>query len=286
MPSPNAEYTLADYDQTVEYILQHTTYRPEIALILGSGLGPLADSIEQPEIIRYGDLPNWPSSTVVGHSGRLVLGHLEGRTVMVMQGRAHFYEGHSVATTTYPIRVMQRFGIKKLVVTNAAGGVNPDYVPGDLMLIQDHINFPGLAGNNPLRGPNDDALGTRFPDMSNAYSRRLRLLAHEVAAESGIGLHEGVYAFVAGPSFETPAEIRMLRLLGAGGVGMSTVPEVVAANHGGIEVLGISGITNACITDPDAGGVTNHEEVLEEGKVIVPKLTALLRGILRRLPEA
>ncbi len=284
MTSREPEFRLADYDNTVDFIRQHTRYAPKIALILGSGLGPLADSFEDADTIPYDTIPNWPLSTVIGHSGRLVIGRLDGHEVMVMQGRAHFYEGYSLAAVTYPIRVMQRLGIETLIVTNAAGGVDPTYRAGDLMLIQDHINLPGMAGHNPLHGPNDDRLGTRFPDMSNAYDRELRQIARAVARREGIDLHEGVYVFLAGPTFETPAEIRLLRLMGANGVGMSTAPEVVVANHGGIRVLGISGISNACIDDPDSEAIANHEEVLEAGKTLIPKLTTLLRGVLRELP--
>lgn len=283
MTSREPEFSLADYDSTVAFIRQRTRYSPSIALILGSGLGPLADSIEDADTIPYDQIPNWPLSTVIGHSGRLVIGILEDREVLVMQGRAHFYEGYSMAAVTYPIRVMQRLGIAILIVTNAAGGVDPAYQAGDLMLIQDHINLPGMTGNNPLFGPNDDRLGTRFPAMSNAYDRDLRRITRSVAEREGISLHEGVYAYLSGPTFETPAEIRLLRLMGAQGVGMSTVPEVIVANHGGIRVLGVSGISNATIDDPDSEAVANHEEVLEAGKTLVPKLSKLLRGVLREL---
>jgi purine-nucleoside phosphorylase len=285
MTAVQPEFSIADYDCTAEVIRQRTAYRPAIALILGSGLGGLADRVSGADVIPYNELPNWPLSTVLGHSGRLVIGKLEGRDVMVMQGRAHFYEGYSMAAVTYPIRVMQRLGIRTLIVTNAAGGVDLSFAPGDLMLIKDHVNLPGMAGNHPLRGPNDETLGTRFPDMGNAYDRALRRLARSVAQEAGLPLHEGVYGFLAGPSFETPAEIRLLDMLGIQAVGMSTAPEVIVANHGGIRVLGVSGISNLCKRDADSDQITNHEEVLEAGRVIVPRLTALLCGILRRLDE-
>ena len=285
MISPQSEFSLADYDNTAAFIRQHTRHEPRLALILGSGLGPLAHSVEQADVIPYTNIPNWPLSTVVGHSGRLVIGQLEGRTITVMQGRAHFYEGYSMATVTYPIRVLQRLGIRHLIVTNAAGGVNPTYQPGDLMLIRDHINLVGMAGHHPLRGPNSDSFGTRFPAMTNAYDRSLRALARSVAHVNGIALHEGVYAFLAGPSFETPAEIRFLRTIGADAVGMSTAPEVVVACHAGMRVLGISGISNSCVSDPDSEAITNHEEVLEAGKILVPKLTTLIRGILREFED-
>ncbi len=281
-----SSYTVQDYDATRQNIWGQTDYRPDIAMILGSGLGGLAESVERPTVIPYTEIPNWPLSTVVGHGGRLVIGMLEGHTVLVMQGRAHFYEGYSMAQVTYPIRVMQRMGIKTLIVTNAAGGVDPAYKPGDLMLIKDHINIPGMTGSSPLMGPNDDTLGPRFPSMTKAYDRSLRTLARSVAREAGIDLHEGVYGYLTGPTFESPAEIRMLRIWGAHAVGMSTVPEVTVAIHGGMRVLGISGISNSCIDDPDRDEDPNHEEVLETGKVIVPKLTTLLRGILHRLSQA
>ncbi len=280
---PQSEFTIADYDRTTAFITARTAHRPSVAIILGSGLGALADSVNDALSIPYAELPNWPHSTVAGHSGRLVIGHLEDRTVMVMQGRSHFYEGQGMARVTYPIRVMQRLGIRTLIVTNAAGGLDPAYRPGDLMLIKDHINMPGLAGHNPLLGPNNDELGPRFPSLTNAYSRDLRRLARTVADDLNLLLHEGVYVYLSGPAFETPAEIRMLRMLGAHAVGMSTVPEVMVANHAGMRVLGISGISNSAIDDPDADLQPNHDEVLEAGKTIAPKLTALVRGVLRRL---
>jgi purine-nucleoside phosphorylase len=218
---------------------------------------------------------------VTGHKGRLVSGNLEGEDVLVLQGRVHYYEGYSMAQVGLPVRVMQRLGIEMLVITNAAGGVNPAFEPGDLMLITDHLNFIGMAGLSPLRGPNLDELGPRFPDMSQAYDRRLGELAHQAAAEAGILLREGVYAGLAGPTFETPADLRFLLLAGADAVGMSTVPEVVVARHAGTRVLGISGISNKANLDGDTE--TTHEEVLEAGKQIVPKLTAVIRGVLRRL---
>lgn len=279
------EFSIADYDHTADFIRKQTRHRPKIALILGSGLGDLADSVESADIIPYKTIPSWPLSTVVGHSGRLVIGLLEGCPTLVMQGRAHFYEGYSMAAVTFPIRVMHQLGIRTLIVTNAAGGVDPTYAPGDLMLIQDHLNLPGMAGNHPLRGPNDEAFGPRFPGLTNAYDRDLRRLARAVAQEEDIPLHEGVYCYLAGPSFETPAEIRMLRVWGAHAVGMSTAPEVVVAVHAGMRVLGVSGISNSCVSDPDAQENPNHEEVLEAGRAIAPRLSSLLRGVLRRLDE-
>lgn len=264
-------------------VRQQTSQIPKIGLVLGSGLSELANAIENPDIIPYQNIPNWPVSTVHGHSGRLVIGQLEDQTVLVQQGRAHYYEGYSPAQITMPVRVMRRLGIQTLIVTNAAGGINPDFNPGDLMLIRDHINLPGMAGHNPLRGPNDETIGPRFPDMTFAYDPELRALAHQTAANASFELQEGVYACVAGPSFETPAELRFLRTIGADAVGMSTAPTVIAARHAGIRVLGISSITNKADPDPQPGTVVTHEEVLETGQIIIPRLTALLRGILRQL---
>ncbi len=274
-------FTLADIDAVAAAVRERTTFAPRIALILGSGLGPLAEAVAAEAVIPYAELPDWPVSTVPGHAGRLIFGHLEGQPVMVMQGRAHFYEGYPLAQVTLPIRVMQRLGVEILIVTNAAGAVNPAYQPGELMLIADHLNLMGIAGENPLRGPNLDALGPRFPDMSRAYDPELRALAREVARAEGLPLHEGVYAGLAGPSFETPAELRFLRAVGVDAVGMSTVPEVIVARHGGTRVLGISGISNRA--NLDGSTVTTHEEVLAAGRVLVPRLTALVRGVLRRL---
>ena len=260
-----------------------TQYQPTIGLVLGSGLSGLADEIEAPDIIPYENIPHWPVSTVQGHSGRLVIGKLEGKTVLVQQGRSHFYEGYSPAQVTLPVRVMRALGIQTVILTNAAGGINRDFNPGDLMLIKDHLNFVGIAGNNPLRGPNDDSVGPRFPDVTHAYTPELRVLAQKTAVSLNMTLHEGVYAYVAGPSFETPAELRFLHMIGADAVGMSTVPTVLVAAHAGMRVLGISSITNKAILDPTSGAEVSHEEVLETGKLIVPRLTSLLHGILPHL---
>jgi purine-nucleoside phosphorylase len=210
-----------------------------------------------------------------------VIGQLEGKEIIVMQGRVHFYEGYSIHQVALPVRVLQRLGIEILFVTNAAGAVNPNFSPGDLMLITDHINLIGMAGLNPLRGPNIDALGTRFPDMSRAYDLALLDLARKVVSEENLVLNEGVYVCLAGPSFETPADLRFLRIIGADAVGMSTVPEVITARHGGIRVLGISGISNKANLDGET--ITTHEEVLHAGETLAPKLTALIKGVLRRL---
>jgi len=274
-------FTLAQIDETVAAVRTRIADLSQIGLILGSGLGGLADSVENPARIPYGELPHWPVSTVIGHQGQLVLGQLEGRRVVVMQGRAHYYEGYSMAQVTLPVRVMQRLGVKYLIVTNAAGGVNPGFAPGDLMMITDHLNLVGMAGLSPLRGPNLDEFGPRFPDMSRAYDLELRQLARQVAAEKDLLLREGVYACLAGPSFETPADLRFLRGIGVDAVGMSTVPEVTIAHHGGTRVLGISGVSNKA--NLDGNTLTTHEEVLEAGNKIVPQLITLIRGVLTRL---
>src|SRR4030095_8097941 len=211
---------------------------------LGSGLNDLANAVEKADVVPFGDLPNWPRSTVHGHAGRLVIGELEGQSVMVMQGRVHFYEGYSMSQITLPVRVMKRLGLEMLFVTNAAGGVNPGFVPGDVMLITDNLNFVGMAGANPLMGPNIDELGPRFPDMSQAYDRKLMDLARQVASAENLQLREGIYCALSGPSFEGPADLRFLRGIGADAVGMSTAPEVIVARHGGMRVLGLSGISN------------------------------------------
>ncbi len=274
-------FSLDQFDEIAGALRSKTKEQPKIAIILGSGLGSLAESLENPVFIPFNDLPHWPVSTVPGHVGRLVIGKLEGQSVMVMQGRIHFYEGYTMQQVTLPIRVMQRLGIDTLVVTNAAGAVNPEFMPGDLMLITDHINFVGLAGFNPLFGPNFDELGPRFPDMSQAYDRELINLARVAAKESSIELREGIYIGLSGPSFEGPADLRFLRLIGADAVGMSTVSEVTVARHGNTRVLGISGISNKA--NLDGSSITTHEEVLEAGRIIAPKMEKFIRAVLRKL---
>jgi purine-nucleoside phosphorylase len=274
--------TLADYKEAAGAVRAKVAQLPSVGIVLGSGLGPLAEAVENATVIPAKEIPHWPQSTVEGHLGRLVVGQLEGRTVLIQQGRAHYYEGHTLQQVTLPVRVMQLLGIKTLIVTNAAGAVNPAFRPGDVMLITDHINFMGMAGLSPLRGPNDPALGVRFPDMSSAYDRELRALAVSVAGTLGLTLRQGVYICLGGPAFETPADLRFLRLIGVDAVGMSTVPEVTVARHGGLRVLGFSGMSNAA--NLDGNTVTTHEEVLAAGQTLVPKLTALVRGVLRQLP--
>lgn len=273
--------TLDRIDQVVREIKKHTKVKPRIGMILGSGLGPLADEVENPDYISYEDLPGWPISTIEGHVGRLVLGELEGQPVVIMQGRTHYYEGYSMSQLGLPVRAMHRLGIEMLFVTNAAGAVNPDFSPGELMLISDHINFIGMAGANPLRGPNIDELGPRFPDMSQVYDRKLMDLARMAAKDEGIQLQEGVYVCLAGPSFETPADLRFLRTIGVDAVGMSTVPEATVARHGGLRVMGVSGISNKANLDGETE--TTHEEVLEAGSVLAPKLIKLIRSVIKRL---
>lgn len=266
-------------DTAARYVREHTRHHPEFGIVLGSGLAALAEAVEDPDFIPFHEISDFPVSSVQGHAGRLVSGKLEGRSVLVMQGRVHYYEGYSMSQVTLPIRMMQVLGIHTVILTNAAGGLNTSYKAGDVMLITDHINLLGMAGQNPLRGPNDGAFGTRFPDMSQAYDRGLRELALHTAAEQHIDLKQGVYVGLAGPSFETPADIRFLRLIGADAVGMSTVPETTVARHGGLRVLGLSGISNAL----PAEGVTQettHEEVLEAGRTLVPKMTTVIRGVL------
>ncbi|MBL8058653.1 MAG: purine-nucleoside phosphorylase [Anaerolineales bacterium] len=275
--------TRAQVQEAADYIRAHTRHRPTVGLVLGSGLGDLAEAVEDADRLPTADIPQWPRSTVEGHAGRLVIGRLEGQTVLVQQGRAHYYEGHSLQRVTLPIRVMQLLGLHSVILTNAAGGINPEFVPGDVMLIVDQINLIGMAGLSPLRGPNDASLGPRFPDMSVPFDRELRALAAAAAAEAGLALRQGVYAGLAGPSFESPADLRFLRTAGADAVGMSTVSEVIVARHGGLRVLGLSGISNKA--NLDGSTVTTHQEVLEAGRVIVPKLTGVVRGVLRRLPN-
>jgi len=250
----------------------------EAAIILGTGLGALADEIAVETIIDYSDLPNFPLSTVESHKGRLLCGTLNGRTVVAMQGRFHRYEGYSLQQVTFPVRVLRALGAETLIVSNACGGMHPLWAPGDLMLIADHIN---LLGDNPLIGPNDDTLGPRFPDMSEPYDGALRAIAREVAVANGITLREGVYAAVQGPNLETRAEYRLLRTLGADVVGMSTVPEVIVARHGGMRVLGLSIITDQCL--PDALAAASLEQIVSVARLAEPKLSAVVKGVVGRL---
>jgi purine-nucleoside phosphorylase len=252
--------------------------KPDVALILGTGLGALAREIDVEVSIDYADIPHFPLSTVESHAGRLICGRLGGRTVVAMQGRFHRYEGYSLQQVTFPIRVLRALGAETLIVSNACGGMRPDWAAGDLMLISDHIN---LLGDNPLIGPNDASLGPRFPDMSEPYDSQLLTLARTVASQRGLTVREGVYVAVTGPNLETRAEYRMLQTMGADVVGMSTVPEVIVAIHGGMRVLGISIITDVCL--PDYLKPTTVGEILAVAAAAEPKLTALVRGVLERL---
>ncbi|HTI15561.1 MAG TPA: purine-nucleoside phosphorylase [Dictyobacter sp.] len=271
------------YDQVVEAtqaIQARTSLKPVLALILGSGLGDLATEIQDAVAIPYEEITHFASSRVIGHAGRLLLGTLEGVPVVAMQGRFHFYEGHSPQIISLPVRVMQQLGAQVLIVSNAAGGINPAYRPGDFMLLSDHIYLPGLAGASPLVGPHDERLGERFPAVAHAYDKELRAIAREVAVSySNITLHEGIYTMVAGPSFETSAELRFLRVIGSDAVGMSTVPEVVVARQIGMRVLGISLITNTATGEETA--VVNHQEVLATADAVAVKFSALVRGVVK-----
>jgi purine-nucleoside phosphorylase len=268
-------------EDAVKSIRKKTSLKPSVGMILGSGLGGLAAEIINGTSFPSSEIKNWPVSTVKGHAGRLVFGELEGQNVMVMQGRTHFYEGYPMPQIGLPVRVMRQLGAEILIVTNAAGAVNPDFEPGDLMCLTDHINLIGMTGLSPLRGPNLDEFGPRFPDMSRAYDRDLIDLAQSVADKEGFALKKGVYICLAGPSFETPADLRFLRGIGVDAVGMSTVPEVTVARHSGMRVLGISGISNKA--NLDGKTITTHEEVLGAGKIIVPKLITIIKGILKHL---
>jgi purine-nucleoside phosphorylase len=281
--SEHREMTM--FEQVMEataYVQSRSSLKPDIGVILGSGLGDLAVEVLDAIAIPYEEIPHFQRSTVVGHTGRLLIGKLENMAVVIMQGRFHFYEGYTMQALTLPVRVMHRLGVHTLIVTNAAGGLNPAYHPGDFMLIRDHINFPGLAGMNPLVGPNDERLGERFPALAKAYDAELRSLAHTIAAQwPEMTVHEGVYAQVAGPSYETGAELKFLRIAGADAVGMSTAPEVIVARHMGMRVLGISLITNTATGDDKEE--VNHAEVLTAASAARTKFSALVRGILREM---
>lgn len=267
------------------YLAGRLGLRPRVAMILGSGLSQLSDQVADAVAVPYGDVPHMASSTVPGHEGRFVGGILNGQSVVIMQGRLHFYEGYSAATITLPVRIMRQLGAEILIVTNAAGGLRPDFAAGDLMAITDHLFLPGLAGHNPLRGPNEERWGPRFPDMTPAYDPSLLDQLREEARSQGVPLWEGTYAMVAGPSYETPAEIRFLRTVGADAVGMSTAPEVVVARHMGMRVLGVSLITNVPgdFAGEDEDPEAMHKQVLAVGERAVPTLGRLLMGFLGRL---
>ena len=268
----------AKITESVQFINQKSRVKPKIAIILGTGLGELAEDIQEKEIIPYSEIPNFPVSTVQSHSGNLVLGKLSNKEVVAMQGRFHYYEGYSLKEVTFPVRVMKKLGANTIIISNAAGGMNRFFKRGDLMLITDHIN---LFGDNPLIGPNDEELGPRFPDMSEAYNQKLIELAKKVALKEKIRLQEGVYAGLTGPTLETSAEYRFLISIGADAVGMSTVPEVIVANHMGMKVLGIS-----CITDLAIDGVivkTSVEEILKAAADAEPIMTKLIKKVIEKI---
>lgn len=263
---------------SASFLRGKTSDIPEIAIILGTGLGELIDHIDDKEIIDYKDIPYFPVSTVEGHSGRLIFGFLGGKRIMAMQGRFHYYEGYDMKEVTFPVRVMQNLGVKRLFVSNAAGGMNKEFVVGDIMIITDHIN---LFPENPLRGKNYDELGTRFPSMTEAYSQKLIELADKVAAEESIRVMHGVYVGTPGPTFETPAEYEYFRVIGGDAVGMSTVPEVIVANHAGMEVFGVSVITD--LGGKDIKEVPTHEEVQKAALKAQPNMTAMIKSMLSSL---
>jgi purine-nucleoside phosphorylase len=268
-------------EEAVEHVRGHGDWNPEVGVVLGTGLGALITDIKIEHAIDYAEIPHFPVSTVESHSGRLVFGRLQGRSVMAMQGRFHYYEGYTMEQVTFPIRVMQKMGVDTLIVSNACGGMNPGYRRGDLMRLDDHIN---LIGENPLRGPNLDELGPRFPDMSEPYDRGLGALADRVALEAGIRLHVGVYVAVAGPNLETRAEYRFLRTIGADVVGMSTVPEVIVARHANMRVLGVSIVTDECF--PDSLEPVDVETIIRVAGEAEPRMTRVIRDTIARLDEA
>jgi purine-nucleoside phosphorylase len=279
--APRTSESLSEFERAeaaATFIFSKTKLRPQIALVLGSGLGAFADEFAGPVKIPYAEIPHFPRSTAIGHASQLVLGNVGDIPVAGMQGRVHLYEGYSAKAVAFPIRVFSRMGVKAVILTNAAGGIKLEFTQGKLVVIKDHIN---LQGSNPLNGPNDDRFGVRFPDMTAAYDRRFRELTVGEGNRNGIGLYEGVYAALPGPSYETPAEIRYLRAIGADLVGMSTVPEVIAARHCGIRVLGISCVTNA------AAGILDqpldHKEVLETGERVRSQFISLLRVVVPRI---
>lgn len=274
--------TVAEFRQkrqeSLSYIQKYTNLRPENVIILGTGLGRLAEQIDVQDSISYADIPHFPTSTVESHAGRLLFGELNGKKVVAMQGRFHYYEGYSMQQIVFPLRVLHANGARTLFVSNAAGGMNPFYRRGDIMCIVDHIN---LLGSNPLIGPNDDELGVRFPDMSDPYTPALIILAEQIALEEKIKMHQGVYVAVPGPNLETRAEYRYLRLIGGDVVGMSTVPEVIAATHMGMRILGISVITDECF--PESLEKVRMEDILAAADIAEPKMTCIISGVLARL---
>nr|XP_006639782.1 PREDICTED: purine nucleoside phosphorylase-like isoform X1 [Lepisosteus oculatus] len=274
-----------EYLQTAEWLLSHTAHRPKVGVICGSGLGALADALKSQDSFSYTDIPHFPQSTVQGHAGRLVFGELGGKACVCMQGRFHMYEGHSLGKVTFPVRVFKLLGVETLIVTNAAGSLANSYKTGDIMIIKDHINVPGLAGLNPLIGPNDEKFGPRFPPMSGAYDKALRRMALDICKSRGYSqfVQEGVYCMVGGPNFETIAEARLLHKLGADAVGMSTAPEVVSASHCGLKVLGLSLITNRVTKDYEDTESVDHGKVLGVSKMRSETLQGLVSELVAQL---
>ncbi|XP_061524759.1 purine nucleoside phosphorylase 5a isoform X1 [Phycodurus eques] len=284
-PQGNQCYTYEDCKATADWLLAQTDVRPSVGIVCGSGLGGLAALLKDQVAFNYKDIPNFLQSTVHGHAGRLVFGTLKGRSCVCMQGRFHLYEGYPVQKITLPVRIFKLLGVDTVILTNAAGGLNQDFKVGDIMIMKDHLNIPGFAGNNPLAGLNDDRFGVRFPCMSDAYDRELQQLATDVGQELGFGdfLREGVYCVLGGPSFETIAECRMLHKLGADAVGMSTVHEAIVARHCGMRVFALSLITNRAVMDYDSEEKANHEEVLQTGKQRAEQLERLIFTMVTRM---
>ncbi|XP_035994482.1 purine nucleoside phosphorylase [Fundulus heteroclitus] len=272
---------------TADWLLTQTQVRPTVGIVCGSGLSALAGMLKDQKVFKYSDIPNFLHSTVRGHAGQLVFGTLKGKPCVCMQGRFHLYEGHPIQKITMPMRVFKLMGVKTMIMTNAAGGLNQDYKVGDFMIIKDHINMPGFAGVNPLAGPNDDRFGVRFPCMSDAYDRELRQLAHDVAAELGYSdfVRDGVYCVLGGPNFETIAECRMLHRMGADAVGMSTIHEVIVARHAGMRCFAMSLITNRAVMDYDSQERANHDEVLETGRQRAKQMEVLVSTMVARLKD-
>lgn len=266
-----------------DYVQDRSRFRPSVGIVLGSGLGQLADQVAGDVSISYVDIPGFVPSTVEGHAGRLVLGRVAGTEVCVLQGRLHYYEGYSPTEITHPVRMLQLMGVQTLILTNAAGGLHPEWQAGDLMAITDHINLVGMGGVSPLRGPNDERLGPRFPELSDAYDAQLLDLARAEARAQALALREGVYAAVSGPNYETPAEVRYLRSIGADAVGMSTVPEVIVARHASMRVLAVSLISNIALDSRRAVSENLHEHVLQAGHDWAPRMASLLEGVLRHI---
>ncbi|XP_076639798.1 purine nucleoside phosphorylase isoform X2 [Colletes latitarsis] len=280
-------YTFESLQETAQYFLDRIRIRPRIGIICGSGIGSLADMLDDKQAFSYEKIPHFPVSTVKGHAGQMVFGYLQGVPVMCMQGRFHHYEGYPLWKCSMPVRVMKLVGVTHLIATNAAGGLNPTYKVGDIMMVKDHVNMMGFAGNNPLHGPNDDRFGPRFLPMNHAYNKYLLEIGQQVADEMGIAdiVHKGVYTCLGGPNFETVAEVRMLKMIGVDAVGMSTVHEVITAKHCDLEVFAFSLITNKCIMEYGNHNETNHEEVIDVGKASQTMLQEYVSRIVMRLQD-